>query len=109
MKLEKKLDHDHSNKYITSPEFNKVTAVNFSARLKQTNLASKSEVADFVKDILMKNFKIRKKMKIISNKTKLALLKIKFAQVFLLVKVSSIMMDTILFNSSTNLQNYYDD
>ena len=48
-------------------------------------------------------------MKMISNKTKLVLLKIKFAQVFLLVKVSSIMMGTILFNSSTNLQNYYDD
>ena len=57
----------------------------------------------------MKNFKIRKKMKMISNKTKLVLLKIKFAQVFLLVNVSSIMMGTILFNSSTNLQSYYDN
>ena len=40
-------DHDHSNKYITTPEFNKLTAENFAARLKQTNLASKSYIADF--------------------------------------------------------------
>ena len=32
--------HDHSNKYITTPEFNKLTSENFAARLKQANLAS---------------------------------------------------------------------
>ena len=42
-------DHDHSNKYITTPEFNKLTAENFAARLKQTNLASKSDIVNFVK------------------------------------------------------------
>ena len=39
--IEKKiLDHDHSNKYITTQEFNKLTAENFKARLKQANLAT---------------------------------------------------------------------
>ena len=47
--IEKKIaDHDH-DKYITTPEFNKLTAENFAARLAQVNLASKSDVANFVK------------------------------------------------------------
>ena len=41
-------DHDH-DKYITTPEFNKLTLENFAARLAQANLASKSDIADFVK------------------------------------------------------------
>ena len=52
MKLEKKTkntDHDHSNKYITTQEFNKITSQNFAARLPQANLASKSDIANFVK------------------------------------------------------------
>ena len=40
--------HDHS-KYITTPEFNKLTAENFTARLKQANLATKGDISDFVK------------------------------------------------------------
>ena len=32
-------DHDH-DKYITSPEFNKLTTENFAGRLAQANLAS---------------------------------------------------------------------
>ena len=39
---------DHS-KYITSPEFNKLTAENFAARLAQANLVSKNDIANFVK------------------------------------------------------------
>ena len=40
--LEKKLtDHKH-DKYITTPEFNKLTAENFSARLAQANLITKT-------------------------------------------------------------------
>ena len=38
---------DHS-KYITTPEFNKITAEKFAARLSQTNLASKNDVAVLV-------------------------------------------------------------
>ena len=58
MKLKKKADHDHSNKHITGPEFNKIAAENFDVRLKQANLASKSDVADFAKKILVKNLKV---------------------------------------------------
>ena len=38
-------DHDHY-KYITTQEFNKLTSEIFSARLAETNLASKSDIAD---------------------------------------------------------------
>ena len=37
-------DHNH-DKYISTPEFNKLTSENFAARLKQANLASKSDIA----------------------------------------------------------------
>ena len=43
-------DHDHSNKYITTPEFNKLTSKYFDAKLKQTNLASKNDIANFVNE-----------------------------------------------------------
>ena len=39
---------DHS-KHITIPEFSKLTAENFTVRLKQANLATKDDIADFVK------------------------------------------------------------
>ena len=56
MKLKTKItDHDH-NKYIVIPEFNKLIAENVGARLAQANLASKSDIANFVKkQILMMN------------------------------------------------------
>ena len=45
--IEKKItDHD---RYITTQEFNKLTAKNFAARLKQANLASKNDIVSFVK------------------------------------------------------------
>ena len=47
-KVEKKItDHNHDNP-ITTPGFNKLTAKNFAARLKQENLANKSDIANFV-------------------------------------------------------------
>ena len=39
---------DHS-KYITTPEFKKLTAEHFTARLKRANLATKRDIADFIK------------------------------------------------------------
>ena len=56
IKIENKVttDHDH-NKYITTQEFNKLTSENFSASLAQANLASKNDIANFVKKILMIN------------------------------------------------------
>ena len=59
--------NDH-NKYITSPEFNKLTAEKTAARLKQANLTTKVYIADFVKktgfDDKLKNLN----KKVISNK-----------------------------------------
>ena len=69
--IEKKMtDHDHSNKYITTQKFNKLTSENFTARLKQENLTSKNDIADFVKktdfDDKLKNLN----KNVTSNKTK---------------------------------------
>ena len=52
---------DHS-KYITTPEFNKIAAVNFAARLAEAKLATKNDIANFVEktdfdDKLKKNNK----------------------------------------------------
>ena len=41
-------DHDHNNKYITTPEFKKLTPEGFAERLKQANLASKSDIVSFL-------------------------------------------------------------
>ena len=59
--IEKKLtDHKH-DKYITTPEFSKLTAENFAARLAQANLITKT---DFDAKLSRLNRKIT------SNKTK---------------------------------------
>ena len=42
------LDHDHENKCITTPEFNKLISENIATILKQSNLAPKADFADFV-------------------------------------------------------------
>ena len=48
--IEKKTtDHDH-DKYITTPEFNKLTAENFAARLSQANLVTKTDFYDKLKN-----------------------------------------------------------
>ena len=48
--LENKITTDHDqDQYITTQEFNKLTSEKFSARLKQANLASKNDIANFVK------------------------------------------------------------
>ena len=50
-KIEKKsIDHDHSNNYITTQEFNKLTAENFAPRLVQEKLVSKADITDFIKN-----------------------------------------------------------
>ena len=45
LKKKKKNDHDH-DRYITTQEFSKLTSENYSARLGQTNLLSKNDVAN---------------------------------------------------------------
>ena len=43
------IGHHDDDKYITTPKFNILIAENFATRLKQANLASKSDIASFVK------------------------------------------------------------
>ena len=46
--IEKKItDHNH-DKHFTTPEVNKLISESFVARLKQANLASKSDIANFI-------------------------------------------------------------
>ena len=47
MKLKKKNTEQDNDKYITTPEFNKLTAE--PARLAQANLGNKNAIANFVK------------------------------------------------------------
>ena len=42
-------DHSH-DKYLTTPEFNKLTAENFAAKLAQTNLVTKTDFDDKLKN-----------------------------------------------------------
>ena len=59
-------DHDH-DKYITTQVFNKLTSENFTARLKQADLGSKSDIANFVKETDFDN----KLKNVTSNKNEL--------------------------------------
>ena len=46
--IEKKITDNNHDKYITTPEFNKLTSENFAAKLKQANLAIKNDITNFV-------------------------------------------------------------
>ena len=71
MKLKKKItDYDHSNKYITTQEFNKLTSENFAAKLKQVNFTSKTDIAKFVSTTDFDNNLLICNKRINSNKTK---------------------------------------
>ena len=59
--IEKKLTDNNHDRYITTPEFNKLTAENFAARLKQADLVTKTDFDDKLKCL---------NRKINSNKTK---------------------------------------
>ena len=59
--MRKNLTNHSHDKYITTQEFNKLTAQNFAARLKQANLLTKTYFDDKLKSL---------NQKINSNKTK---------------------------------------
>ena len=59
--MRKNLTNHSHDKYITNQEFNKLTAQNFAARLKQANLLTKTDFDDKLKSL---------NQKINSNKTK---------------------------------------
>ena len=68
--IEKKItDHNH-DKYITTPEFNKLASEKYSARLKEVNLASKSDIVDLLKKTDFNNKLLGFNKRINSNKTK---------------------------------------
>ena len=46
--MENKIADLNHDKYVTTPEFNKLTSENFAARLKQANLARKSDIANLI-------------------------------------------------------------
>ena len=67
--IEKKVtDHDHSNKYTTTQEFNKITAESFASRLAKANLVSKNDIAALVKKTDFDDRNLNKK--VTSNETK---------------------------------------
>ena len=68
---------DHS-KYITTPEFNKLTAETVAARLAQANLASKNDIANFVKKTNFGDKLKHLNKKITSNKRKNVLIENEF-------------------------------
>ena len=73
--IEKKItDHDH-DKYITIPEFNKLTAERFAARLAQAN---KSDIANFIEKTDSDNKLKSLNKKVTSNKSKHLLAKNEF-------------------------------
>ena len=53
--IEKKTTNQNHDKYITTPEFNKLTAQNFAARLAQANLATLILLILEIKQILLRN------------------------------------------------------
>ena len=63
--IEKKITDQDRGKYITTQEFNRLIPDNFAAILRQANLASKNDIADFVDKT-----NLDKKIKKISNKSR---------------------------------------
>ena len=66
------------SKYITIPEFNKLTVENFAARLAQENLASKNDITNFVKKTDFDDKVNNLNKKITLSKTKHVLVENKF-------------------------------
>ena len=60
-KTENKFTDHYHDKYVTTPDFNKLTEENFAARLEQANLVTKTDFDDKIKSL---------NPKVNSNKTK---------------------------------------
>ena len=55
---------------MTTPEYNKLTAENFTARLKQANLAAEDDITDFIKKTDFDDKLKHLNKKVTSNKSK---------------------------------------
>ena len=92
--IEKKITGYNYDKYITTAEFNKLTAGNFAPRLAQANLATKSDIANFVNKTSFAEKLKNLNGKVTLNKTKRLLVENEFKnykhliQAFLFVKVT---------------------
>ena len=73
--IEKKITNYDHDKYVTTPEFNKLTVKMFAARLAQANLESKNDIANFVKKTNFHDKLKHLNEKVTSNKTKHLLVK----------------------------------
>ena len=73
--IEKNITDHHHDKYVTTPEFNKLTSKYFAAKLKQANFATKTDfdnkLTTFNKQITSnktKNLEVEKKLEILITK-----------------------------------------
>ena len=66
--VENKIPED--SKYITPPELHKLTSQSFASKIAQANLASKNDIANFVKNTDFDGKLKKLNKQIISNKTK---------------------------------------
>ena len=69
IELKKKHTDRNYNKYITTPKFNKLTAENFAARLKQANLVTKTDFDDELKNSTTKKL-LQTKHVVVENELK---------------------------------------
>ena len=110
--VEKKItDHNH-DKYITTPEFNKLTAETFAARLRQANLASKNDIANFINKTDFDNKLSGFNKRINSNKTKHVVVENELNQLLNKIKVISkkdysFFLGRTYFTSNDGLQNTF--
>ena len=65
----KLIDHNH-DEYITTPEFNKLTAEVFDAKLAQANLVTKTDFDDKLKGLNQKTNSNKTKHLLVKNESK---------------------------------------
>ena len=65
--IEKKITDHSCDKYITTSEFNKLTAENFAVRLAQASLVTRTDFDDKLKNFKFKNLKKLKENKAIKQ------------------------------------------
>ena len=70
-------DHDH-DKHIITPEFTKLTAESFVARLQQANIVGKTDISNFVNKTDFDNKLLNFNKRINLNKTKYLLVENEF-------------------------------
>ena len=111
--IEKKVtDHDDNSKYITTPEFNKLAPENFSTRLKEANLESKSDIAASVKKVDFDDKIKNVNKKVTSNKAKHVLVQNELNELSKKVKLLSTkdyssFLSRIYFASNDGSQNKF--